>query len=267
MRISPLKTSEAAAQWQALTKKENHDFYNMAHEPITRRESQDARALLVQWAYKVVDRYSLDRCLVSFAFHYYDSFMSIYSDLDDFTCRQLLAITCIYIAAKLHGNRRKNPLSITRLVRISKGYFEAQQIEEMEKRLINVLAWYLNPPIPILIIQSVNDLLSTTPGKDCAVYDVAVYLIELSVCDHFFVTKRPSCIAAAAIQVAVEFSGCNIDVLLLPLSTGSTKMTTECESRMRKLYKARFPNPDTEETSRCSDISPTDVMIDSKHSL
>lgn len=260
-----VKASEAVAQWQALATKENQDFYK-AHEPIRRRESQDARALLVEWAYKVVDRYSLDRSLVSFAFCYYDRFMSLYSDLNDFTCTQLLAITCTYVAAKLHGNRRKNPLSITRLVRISKGYFEARQIEEMEKRLINVLAWYMNPPVPILFLQTANDFLSTTSEKDCGVHDISVYLIELSVCDHFFVTKRPSSIAAAAMQVAMEVSQCHLDLLHLPISSGCT-MTHECASRMRKLYKGRFPSPVSEEMSKCSDVSPTDVMIDSNHSL
>ena len=256
-----MNTSEAVRQWQNLVLKESQDFYKIT-TPIESRNDQDARTIIVKWAYRVVDKYDLDRSIVSFATSYFDRCMSLYSRLDDLACTQLLAITCLYIGAKLHGSRT-NPLTISTLVRISKGYFDAKQIFEMEKRLINILGWHLNPPVPILFIETVKHLLyknkNLSVTKKDAIYDVAVYLIELSICDHFFVPKRPSSIAAAALQVAMEIAGCNLAFPLQALLEPKTKeMAYDSVLRMRKLL--RSSNMHKEEASRCSESSPTDVM-------
>jgi hypothetical protein len=256
-----MNASDAATQWKALAARER--IYKT--KPITSREIQDARALVVKWAYKVVDRYDMERWIVGFAFNFFDRFMGLYSDFADLECTQLLAMTCVYVAAKLHGNRR-NPLSISRLVRMSKGYFEREQIIEMERRLISILAWYMNPPIPMLFLETVRHFLfknkHLSSSKKDQIFDMSSYLIELSVCDHFFSTKRPSCIAVAALKVGLETAGCQLE-LQVPLP--DTDEAKACLIRMRKLY--RSASEDKEEESRCSDSSPTDVMVETTQSL
>lgn len=256
-----MDASEAAAQWQALSDKESQEYYKIT-EPITSREAQNNRLLMVKWSYNAVDKYDLDRSVVSFAFSYFDKFMSLYSDLADFECTQILAMTCLYVAAKVHSSRTA-PFTISRLVRMSKGYFERKQIAEMEKRLINILAWYMNPPIPLLFVETVRHFLynnrNLSSAKKDQVYDMTLYLIELSVCDHFFVTRRPSSVAAAALHIGLEVSGCDVTLLQVPLAPEAKEMASSCLLRMRKLYKLSFP--EKEDASRCTDCSPTDVMM------
>lgn len=253
-----MNTSEVAAQWRALTIREHRIIY-MNHKPMTSIEDQDSRALLVKWSYRVVDKYRLDRSVVSVAFSYFDRFWSLHSDSVDFQCGQLLAMTCLYLAAKIQS--RRHSLSISRLIRLSRGYFQANQVLDMERCVLNTLCWYLNPPIPILFLDTVRALLFanklvSNDSKDF-IYDLSVYLIELSVCDHYFITKRPSSIASAALLVALEISGADV-VLQVPCPV-DIQMTDACVNRLRKLHS--IANPDKEEASRCSDSSPTDVLM------
>lgn len=255
-----MNASAAAAQWQALSDKENQEYYKIT-QLITSRDAQNHRLLMVKWAYNAVDKYDLDRSIVSFAFSYFDRFMALYSDLADFECTQILAMTCLYVAAKVHSSRTA-PLTISRIARMSKGCFERKQIVEMEKRLISILSWYMHPPVPTLFVETVRHFLynnrNLSSAKKDQVYDMTIYLIELSVCDHFFVTKRPSSVAAAALQIGLEVAGCDLP-LQVPLAPEAKEMASGCLSRMRKLYKSSFP--DKEDSSRCTDCSPNDVMM------
>lgn len=113
----------------------------------------------------------------------------------------------------------------------------------------------------MLFLETVKPLLYknrhvSTDKKD-AIYDLTVYLIELAVCDHYFVTKKPSSIASAALEVALEIIGSD-PVLQVPDASDS-QMTDDCAKRLRKLHSVA--TVDREESSRCSDCSPTDVMI------
>jgi len=257
-----MNNSEAAAQWQALASRENHEKYK-TFVSIKSKEAQEKRAILVSWIYQIIDLYDLERSLVSFTFWYFDRVVNLCSDLADFKSMQLVVMTCLFVAVKIHGTRT-TPLSASRLARLSKGQFMKKQILGMEKRLINILSWYLNPPVPILFLETARYFLykmrNLTVTKKDSIYNLAVYLIELSAYDHFFVAKRPSAIAAAALQVGLEVSGCNL-LLQIHLEPEAKNMTSSCVSRMRKLHLSS--NFDTKagntEASRCLDSSPLDI--------
>ena len=89
----------------------------------------------------------------------------------------------------------------------------------MEMHIIKTLHWQLNPPTPFLYLTIISPLFDDfdtyaiiedhddtpiTTKNNRAMIELARYLIELSVCDDYFVDKKPSCIAHAAISVAVD---------------------------------------------------------------
>ena len=78
--------------------------------------------------------------------------------------------------------------------------------------------------------------------------ELARFLCELSVCDYFFVTKKPSAIAVAALYTAMD----HIDKNRLPTETRALYLSTirdvacldvsssevrECRSRLDEMYR------------------------------
>lgn len=115
------------------------------------------------------------------------------------------------------------------------------------------LSWYMHPPTAInfvkhylLFLDLCNISLSPTCKHD--VGELARFLCELSVCDYFFVTKKPSSIALASLLTAMD----NIDQSRLPYHTKSRFFATiqeltkidlqsseirECRARLDEMYR------------------------------
>ena len=63
LRLITHMNLETTTQWLALRARENNSLYNIS-KPIMPTEAQDLRCVVVKWAYRVVDNYSLDRSVV-----------------------------------------------------------------------------------------------------------------------------------------------------------------------------------------------------------
>jgi lipoyl(octanoyl) transferase len=187
------------------------------------RVSEGWRRKLCEWCYEVVDHFGFDREAVSIALNYLDRTVAlkIGSSDDNMTKRefQLIAVTSLYIAIKLHGEtdaidgpRRK--LRIDAFVELSRGFFKVEVIEAMERNIIESLDWRLNPPTSLRFIANLLRLLPVwsitehcTPHAAVAgsIYDVARYLSELSVCvSDFSFDFKTSTIAYASILCTLE---------------------------------------------------------------
>ena len=154
---------------------------------------------------------------------------------------QLVALTGLFIAVKLHGetrqekiqcrrnslgspgqpsdepeqlwNRQKFSLSVC--ASISRDQFTASEIEECEKSILGTLNWHVNPIVPSgTIIDSLLVYLPSTMRMDGGsidesislfVYDCAKYLAELSVSvPALSLVYKPSVVAYSSILYALD---------------------------------------------------------------
>jgi len=168
------------------------------------------------WAFDIADRCDLSREVVSVCMSYLDRFLSVAQQnrtisLDKPTL-QLISATSMYLAAKLYEPRSKR-LSVTSFVRVSQGLFTNEDMEEMERKMLSGLSWYMHPPTALTYIRQILVAVSSKSNQQqrsgsmegaLAFFELARFLTELSVCDYFFVTIRPSTVALASIMIAAQ---------------------------------------------------------------
>ena len=163
------------------------------------RVSAAWRRKICEWTFEVVDHFEFDREVVSIALSYLDRVVSLKTKHSgepmhrrDF---QLVAVTCLYLAIKLHGEvdsydgpRRK--LKIHAFVELSRGLFTVETLAAKEREILELLEWKVNPPTTVRIVATLLRLLPDCDLHDApdfinaasAVYERARYLTELSVC-------------------------------------------------------------------------------------
>lgn len=193
-------------------------FPSVEPDPV----SESWRRKLCEWCYEVVDHFSFDREVVAIALNYLDRVASEWSLRPSFLITkrqyQLYAVTCLYMAIKLHGEvdtiegtRRK--LKIDAFYELSRKQFEIDTIEKTERHILSVLDWKVNPPTCLRFISTLLGLCphwaNPSDPKNSSVlgsiFDVARYLAELAVCQSDFAfTFTNSCVAYAAILCAIE---------------------------------------------------------------
>jgi hypothetical protein len=183
--------------------------------------SEGWRRKLCEWCYEVVDHFCFDREAVSIALNFLDRSVAERSESAPITRRefQLLAVTSLYMALKIHGQtensegpRRK--LRIDAFVDLSRGVFQVDVIEAMERTILDSLSFRVNPPTCVRFVASYlslfpkwTDVAYENPHSNVigGIYDVARYLSELSVCvSSFAFTCNSSVIAYASILCAFE---------------------------------------------------------------
>ena len=228
------------------------------------RVNEAWRRKLCEWSFEVVDHFGMEREVVSIAMNYLDRMVAKFvarqlrpqqggrvneDGLTDDGSEeplprhlakrqfQLVAVASLYIAVKLHGESEeldmdRRSLNVNVFVELSRGIFQADAIEEMERNLLFNLDWHLNPPTPLKFIASLMRLIPnwSAPGYysadngSCyngdgreepqhhrfklvfkAIFDIAMYLTELSVCvSTFTFHSKNSIVAYASILCAME---------------------------------------------------------------
>lgn len=156
------------------------------------------REQICDWSYNIVDHFDLDRETVSVSFSYLDRFVSRYHNQLNHKTYQLAAMTTLYMAIKLYEMRK---VGINAFISLSRGHFTASHVLAMENIILQTLSWRVHPPTPL---SFVNHLLLLFPAANTRLNDIARFMTELSVCDYFFVARRPSHVAVACILNAME---------------------------------------------------------------
>lgn len=182
------------------------------------------RLKIAEWAYEVVDYFSLDREAVAIALNYVDRFMITYNydNQTPFNRQkfQLLTVTALYLAIKLHG---ASPDSTTTFamptlqvfVELSRNRFTGADIEQMELEILKCLKWKLNPPLPINFVKYFTMLLPSWQTEDAgrnacrcmrsSIYEMARYMAEIAICFSFFsFSLSPSVVAFASILTSIN---------------------------------------------------------------
>lgn len=197
---------------------------------------ESCREQIVDWSFRVIDYFQLNRNVVMIAISYLDRYLSeveassqcMISDTSDdsMTGRKafkLAATSSLYIAIKLHGdqhqiNSETLPLPgdmVYILSDLSRGEFSVDNILRMEVAILNTLSWLMNPPTSSefvqfflqlfskkLLIQTrslcpQDDLDKALESKLQSVLSLALFFTELSL------VKYPLCIETDPSMIAL----------------------------------------------------------------
>jgi Cyclin, N-terminal domain len=224
---------------QALLMQEVHTYFPLCRDYLSdlsrasfgSSEAGEAwRRKLCEWCFEVADHFDFDRDVVSFALSYVDRMVASQTRSPSNDARgepvpktkiskrslQLIAVTSLYIAIKVHGEIANGPrrkLSIQVFVELGRNFFAPKDIEEMERTILHTLEWRVNPPTSQRYLVPLLDLCPSYHHTEprhrsqviSGVYDVARYLTELAVCVSTFTFTLPgSATALAAIVCAME---------------------------------------------------------------
>jgi hypothetical protein len=203
-----------------------HDYLDDKPPPFMPQEmanvmiDESCRSKMCEWIFHVIDSTRLQRETASVAMSFLDRFLCSSSERASkakFDRReyQLAAITCLYIAVKLHEPFEMDAGLMSKL---SRGVHSAEDITTMEYDILVALQWKMNGPTPF---QFVNYILVLLPDSARSVapelYENSHFQTELAVGDYAFVPHlRKSTVAVASIlnslasveRESLQFSEC-----------------------------------------------------------
>lgn len=192
--------------------------YLAANEAIRRKAAKpvdaDCRVKMCEWCYQVVDFCKFRRETVGIGMSYLDRYMCSKKGkkaLGDRKEYQLVAMTCLYIAIKLH-----EPLEMetSLLADLSRGCYTEMEFANMEKCILEAIEWRVSGPTPLAFvlhfISFLPDIISSSVVE--AIFDYARYQTELAIGDHYFVKSKPSVVGMAALLNSLE----GMDTALVP---------------------------------------------------
>lgn len=154
------------------------------------------REKMIDWSYRVIDHFHIDREIISLAFAVVDRFVDKCSC--DRTAFKLACIAALYTAVKMFNGIQ---LSISTLVDLGRNEFSVKQIAAMERKIIETLDWKINPPTVQAFIHYLSRLVP--PLKDPLapkrVHDRATFFAELCILDYSFVSQDRYLVAVACV--------------------------------------------------------------------
>ena len=228
------------------------------------------RDKICEWCYQVVDHFKFNREIVCVAMSYLDRYLA--TRTVNRRIFQLAAMAALYLAIKLF---EPGKLCMSTLIDLSRGYFMAEHIVTMEDAMIQSLDWHVHPPTSCAFCRDLMRLVSgdVAPRARHDANELARFLTELSICDYWFATKKPSSIALAAIINAIELQGASrIDpcykvefihrVVDIGMDIANDNEIIECYERLREMYIAGGYTPTLEEpedSARVATVTPTGV--------
>jgi Cyclin, N-terminal domain/Cyclin, C-terminal domain len=174
--------------------------------PGDSRIDEFCREQIVEWSFRVVDYFRIDREVVAVSLSLLDRFLVICQC--DRSTFKLAATTTLHLAVKLLHPCKLGELGI--LSDLSRGEFDMHDVASMERHILKALEWKLHPPTPIAISTILLDYifsqrnlnLSTADVDD--LYDISSFFTELAICDYYFVGLSPSVVALASLMNALE---------------------------------------------------------------
>ena len=209
------------------------------------------REKICEWCYQVVDYFNLNRETVAVALSYLDRYLA--TRHVNKRIFQLAAMAALYLAIKLY---EPAVLRISSLIKLSRGYFKVEHIAAMEKSILQALSWRVHPPTSLAFARYFMHLLPFDCSQSVkhGIMETTRFLTELSVCDYFFITHKPSSIAIAALLNAIELTNSSklstkqkqkiIDAISVDVHLDmNPDKVMECRTRLREMYH-RWDNDD-----------------------
>lgn len=168
------------------------------------------RDKMCEWSYQIVDFCKFHRESVDIAMNYLDRFLLTkfgQAALHDRNVYQLVAMTCLYSAIKIHERQALSPSVVSQL---SRGVYSAQQITETEVTILHALQWQLHPPTALSFVR---ELITALPIEIIpesikeSILDITQKETELAVSDYRFIETPMSTVAYCSILNALQCCG------------------------------------------------------------
>jgi Cyclin, N-terminal domain len=210
-------TLQESRYWQSFSMNNPYQS-SLSRTEFSRNANERWRIKMCQWYFEVVDCFDFDRGVVSIALNYLDRMVAESLCNKTFTSKnelQLVAITSLYVALKLHGEiehrggrYRRKKLTIDAFVILCKHQFDVSAIESMERALLSILNWHLNPPDVRSYVACMLELMPERKIYSTEwryIFGIARYIGELSLGESSLAFQvRPSVTACAAILCAIH---------------------------------------------------------------
>jgi len=164
------------------------------------------REQIVEWSFRVVDYFHIDREVIVLSLSMLDRFLAICKC--DRSTFKLAATTTLHVAVKLLHPYKLGELGI--LSDLSRGEFDMTDVALMEYHILDSLNWKLHPPTSIAFCNQLLDYFFSSQNIDMVptdvedLYDISSFFTELAVCDYYFVGLTQSAVAIASIVNALE---------------------------------------------------------------
>mmetsp|Transcript_15378 Transcript_15378/g.33439 ORF Transcript_15378/g.33439 Transcript_15378/m.33439 type:complete len:361 (-) Transcript_15378:341-1423(-) len=171
------------------------------------------RDQIVEWKYRVMDYFKVDREIISISMNYLDRYLGIVPLCDRRTFKRA-ATAALHLAIKVHQPDKMRMIGV--LSDLSRGEFEMADIAEFESVISEGLNWRLHPPTSICLVtrlMSVIPMIPSTPILEddemaTCLLDFSLFFAELSVCDYSLaVMQKSSTVAIASLFNAMEGLG------------------------------------------------------------
>ncbi|KAL3797838.1 hypothetical protein HJC23_006876 [Cyclotella cryptica] len=146
----------------------NHLYFSDQSDNQGTAVDEKCRSKMLEWCFKMVDFFNIDRSIVSLATSYQDRFLSTAMGLSARTCREtfrIASVTCLYIAIKLYVPHKWN-VTAHAFAQLCRGTISGESIVEMEMRVLFALEWNVHPPIPMSYVELILDLIAITTAND-----------------------------------------------------------------------------------------------------
>lgn len=156
------------------------------------------------WAYTVVDTFQFSVSVVAVAFNLLDRYLALQCGSKNKLNRQdfqLYSMTAVYLAVKIYEPSSHSKLTLETLTDMSRGFFTARDFQTVELDMLQALKWRTSPPTAFAFCTEFQRLLPTLsfPEKTAC-----RELLARSVGDAFFVPRKASLLAIAAIMLVGE---------------------------------------------------------------
>lgn len=194
-----MRKSELLLTFQSMKQQEACYYDSIQSSNSEEWFAPEWRSGIVEWSYHIINVNKFSRDTVAISMNYFDRFLSTFEGKQNIQEFQLAAMTCLYIAIKVHERRAIKPKTISEL---SNGAFQEKQVTEMELRIATTLQWRLNPPTSMSFVRSFLLMIPDRRIEDFelwTVLDLATFQTELAVREYDFVSYAASTIALAAI--------------------------------------------------------------------
>ena len=169
------------------------------------------RQALCNWGYQTIAAcQGVSRSTAVLSFTYFDRFLSSNTPaarraLNDVTEAQLAFVTSLVIALKCHSGFKVETDFVSNVV--TKNYYDADEISNMEKEILQGLDWKLNGPMPHDFIDYFLDLMPNMNGT-CLdfVKNFSRSLVVLSMSTYAVALHYPSHIAFTSVCCALDYA-------------------------------------------------------------
>ena len=161
------------------------------------------REQIIKWMYTLVKYCNLRHESAAAASYYLDVAVckGLIQSPNDY---QLGAMTALYLALKVYDSPNLRVVKLSSLVKLGNGEFNEHDIQRMERDMVKLLDWHLNPPTPNCFLQQYLTLLPSNQRTKDEIEEIAFQAIEHTMSRDLFLAAPPSVIAYSALLMAIE---------------------------------------------------------------